>query len=177
MLTCWSEACGITADHCIIERAHLFAIERFLNVSTRTPSSVYEETDICPLYVNTYTRCIHYWLNLERMPDMSSLCTHIHKMYWILAEPWKNGHILCMYSFTQDVLNIDWTLKECQTCSLYVHTYTRCIEYWLNLERMPDSHLLSKSYKILHNLHCKKYKQTNKQRCFMLAFQYGCGFV
>ena len=73
MLTCWSEACG--------ERAHLFAAERFLNVSTRTPSSVYRETDICLLYVHTYTRCTEYRLNLEKMPDMSSVCTHIHKMH------------------------------------------------------------------------------------------------
>ena len=54
----------------IIEKGHLFAIKRFLYVSTRTPSAlVYGETGRYPLHVNTYTRCINYWLNLVRMPD------------------------------------------------------------------------------------------------------------
>ena len=70
MLTYGSEVWGIMADYSIIERVHLFAIKRFLNVSTRTPSAlVYGETGRYPLYVNTYTRCIKYWLNLVRMPD------------------------------------------------------------------------------------------------------------
>ena len=70
MLTYGSEVCGIMADYSIIERVHLFAIKRFFNVSTRTPSAlVYGETGRYPLYVNTYTRCIKYWLNLVRMAD------------------------------------------------------------------------------------------------------------
>jgi len=70
MLTYGSEVWGIMADYSIIERVHLFAIKRFLNISTRTPSAlVYGETGRYPLYVNTYTRCIKYWLNLVGMPD------------------------------------------------------------------------------------------------------------
>ena len=30
-----------------------------------------------------------------------------------------------------------------------------CIKYWLNLVRMPDNRLPSKSYKMLYDLHCK----------------------
>ena len=70
MLTYGSEVWGIMADYSITERVHLFAIKLFLNVSTRTPSAlVYGETGRYPLYVNTYTRCVKYWLNLVRMPD------------------------------------------------------------------------------------------------------------
>ena len=40
------------ADYCIIERVHLFAMKRFLNDSTRTPTAlVYGETGRYPLYV------------------------------------------------------------------------------------------------------------------------------
>ena len=61
MLTYGSEVSGIMADYSIIERVHLFAIKRFLNVSTRSSSAlVYGETGRYPLYVNTYTRCIKY---------------------------------------------------------------------------------------------------------------------
>ena len=67
MLTYGSEVWEIMADYSITERVHLFAIKRFLNVSTRTPSAlVYGQTGRYPLYVNTYTRCIKYWLNLVK---------------------------------------------------------------------------------------------------------------
>ena len=70
MLTYDAEVWGIMADHCTIERVHLFAIKRLLNVSTRTPSAlVYGETGRYPLYVITYVKCIKYWLNLVRMPE------------------------------------------------------------------------------------------------------------
>ena len=70
MPTYGSEVWGIMADYCIIERIHLFSVKRFLNVSTRKPSAlVYVETARYPLYVNTYTRCIKYWLNLVIMPE------------------------------------------------------------------------------------------------------------
>ena len=53
-LTYGSEVGGIMADYSIIERVHLLAIKRFLNISTRTPSAlVYGETGGCPLDVNT----------------------------------------------------------------------------------------------------------------------------
>ena len=71
MLTYGSEVWEIMADYSIIERVYMFAIKRFFfYVSTRTPSAlVYREIGRYPLYVNTYTRCIKYWLNLVRMPD------------------------------------------------------------------------------------------------------------
>ena len=50
MLTSGSEVWGIMSDYSIIETVHLFAINRFLNVSTRTPSTlVYGETGRYPL--------------------------------------------------------------------------------------------------------------------------------
>ena len=58
------------ADYCRTERVHLFAVKRFVNVSTRTLNAlVYGETGRYPLDVNTYTRSVKYWLNLVRMPE------------------------------------------------------------------------------------------------------------
>ena len=90
------------ADYTIIERVHLFAIKRFLNVSTRTPSAlVYGETGRYPLYVNTYTTCIKYWLNLVRMPD-NRLPSKSYKMFYDLHCKNKNnwgggGGGLCLF--------------------------------------------------------------------------------
>ena len=59
-----SEVWRIMADYSIIERVHLFAIKRFLNVSTRTSSAlVYGETGRDPFYVNIYTQDV---LNIGR---------------------------------------------------------------------------------------------------------------
>ena len=50
MLTYGSEVWGMTADNRTIERIHLFAIKRLLNVSPITPNSlVYGETVRYPL--------------------------------------------------------------------------------------------------------------------------------
>ena len=70
MLTYGCEVWGIMADYSITEKVHLFAVKRFLNVSTRTLSAlVYGETGRSPLDVNTYTKSIKYWLNFVRMPE------------------------------------------------------------------------------------------------------------
>ena len=70
MLTYGSEVCGLIADNRTIERIHLFAIKRLLNVSPRTPNAlVYGETCRYALYISTYTRCIKYWLNILRMQE------------------------------------------------------------------------------------------------------------
>ena len=93
MLIYGSEVWGIMADYSITERVHLFAIKRFLNVSTRTPSAlVYGETGRYPLYVNTYTRCIKYWLNLVRMPD-NRLPSKSYKMLYYLHCKNKNNWV------------------------------------------------------------------------------------
>ena len=85
MLTYGAEVWAIMADHCTIERVHLFAIKRLLNASTRTPSAlVYGETGRYPLYVITYVKCIKYWLNLVRMPE-NHLPIKAYKMLCILS--------------------------------------------------------------------------------------------
>ena len=96
MLTYGSEVWGIMADYCTIERVHLFAIKQFLNVSTRTQSTlVYGKTSKYPLYVNTFTRCIKYWLNLVRMAD-SHLPSKSYKMLYDLYCKNKNYWVSCV---------------------------------------------------------------------------------
>ena len=93
VLTYGSEFWGIMADYRITERVHLFADKRFLNVSTRAPSAlVYGETGRYPFYVNTYTRCIKYWLNLVRMPD-NRLPSKSYKMLYDLHCKNKNNWV------------------------------------------------------------------------------------
>jgi hypothetical protein len=70
ILTYGAEAWGLIADHTVIERVHLFAIKRLLNVSAKTPSAlVYGESGRYPLYIQSYTKCIKYWLKVTQMSD------------------------------------------------------------------------------------------------------------
>ena len=58
-------------DKCVhIEKIHLFALKRFLNVDIRTPNDlVYGELGRYPIYINSYIKCISYWLKLTRMDE------------------------------------------------------------------------------------------------------------
>lgn len=95
MLTYGAEVWGLTANHSAIEKIHLFALKRFLNVSIKTPNAlVYAETGRYPLYINTYTKCIRYWLHIvnmsdDRLPKKSydMLCSiqHRNKDTWVSA--------------------------------------------------------------------------------------------
>ena len=65
-----AEVWGLEADLEVAERIHLFAIKRFLNVSSRTPNvMVYGETQRYPLFVNIFVKSVKYWLRILKMPD------------------------------------------------------------------------------------------------------------
>jgi hypothetical protein len=70
MLMYGAEVWGLMADHNRIEKVHLYALKRLLNVSIFTPNTlVYGETGRYPLYVTAYSRCIKYWLDILDMQD------------------------------------------------------------------------------------------------------------
>jgi len=57
-----------------IERVHLLACKRFLNVPLKTPNKlIYGELGRYPLYINTFVRCVKFWFRLlllehDRLP-------------------------------------------------------------------------------------------------------------
>ena len=68
ILTYGSEVWGLCNNQECIERVNLSAQKRFLGVNIRAPRHlIYAETGRYPLYVNTYCRCIKYWLKLTMM--------------------------------------------------------------------------------------------------------------
>ena len=58
----------------------------------------------------------------------------------------------------------------------YVNIHSICIKYWLNIVRMPNNRLPSKSYKMLYDLHYKNKNNWISYVCFTL-YRYGFGFV
>jgi len=63
-----SELWGLDS-HDDVEKAHLFACKRFLNLDNRTPNClVYGEMGRFPLLVNTTIKAVKYWLKLCKLP-------------------------------------------------------------------------------------------------------------
>jgi hypothetical protein len=54
----------------ILEKAHLFACKRFLNVAPQTPNSmVYGDLGRYPVYITSAVRCVKYWLRIANMTN------------------------------------------------------------------------------------------------------------
>ena len=125
-------------DH--IENVHLLACKRFLGVPRRTSNKmVYGELARFPLYVNSFTACIRYWLSLLRMNDERLP----HKAYIMLLELDKAGkqcwaskvrEILCLTGFSfvwlqQGVGQVKGFLKEFKhrLIDMYIQEWTASV--------------------------------------------------
>ena len=71
-----------------IQKAHLFALKRLLNVSPKTPNDmVYGETGRTPLHMDAKVSSIRFWLRLMRM-EAERLP---RKAYNMLVSVYNNG--------------------------------------------------------------------------------------
>ena len=53
-----------------IEKVHIFAMKRFLHVTSITPNDiVYGELGRYPVYINSYLSCVRYWLKIINMDE------------------------------------------------------------------------------------------------------------
>ena len=101
-----AEVWGLEADLKVVERIHLFALKRFLNVSIRTPNvMVYGETGRYPLFVNIFVKTVKYWLRILKMPD--------HRF------PYK-AYKMLLYLHEQN--RKTWASSVCFICFLYGKT-------------------------------------------------------
>ncbi len=54
----------------VIEKAHMFACKRFLNVSVQTPNKmIYGDLGRYPMFITSAVRCVKYWLRITNLPD------------------------------------------------------------------------------------------------------------
>ena len=54
----------------VIEKAHMFACKRFLNVGVQTPSKmIYGDSGRYPMFVTSAIRCVKYWLRIINLSD------------------------------------------------------------------------------------------------------------
>ena len=94
-----------------VEKVHLFAMKRILAVDRRTPNDlIYGELGRYPIYLNSYFRCIRYWLKLILMEE-NRLPKKAYKMLLALDSKGKLTWVtnvrfcLCSYGFQYVWLN------------------------------------------------------------------------
>ena len=54
----------------VIEKAHMCACKRFLNVGVQTPNKmIYGDLGRYPMFVTSAIRCVKYWLRIVNLSD------------------------------------------------------------------------------------------------------------
>jgi len=98
-----SEIWGLdkAAHHC--EKVHLYALKKFLGVSSRTPNDlVYKELNRYPITVNSAVNSIRYWLKLCCMAE-SSLPRKAYLMLYDMdmkgKTNWASQIKMCLYKY------------------------------------------------------------------------------
>ena len=72
-----------------IERVHLYALKRFLNVSLHTSNNkVYAETGRFPLSINLKIKSINYWFKIRNLESTRI----VNQSYQCLLNMCNNGH-------------------------------------------------------------------------------------
>ena len=163
-----------------IEKAHLFALKRLLNVSPKTPNDmVYGETGRTPLHLDAKVSSIRFWLRLMRM-EAGRLP---RKAYNMLANVHNNGRQcwvsavhgnLMMYGFgyvwaNQGVQNVNWFLR------VFRERITDCWRQgWDDRIHERDRYSVYRIFKLEHSLEPYFYCVTNKAlRDVFIRFRMG----
>jgi hypothetical protein len=124
MLNYGCEVWGMNADLKIIERVHLFALKRFLNVSIRTPNVlVYGETGRYPLAVNIKLKCIKYWFRILNMTD-DRLPKKAYKMLLPLLEDKRHTWVSSIrYLLYRHGFNEVWENQGVGNVNVFLRTF------------------------------------------------------
>ena len=88
-----------------IEKVHMFALKRFLNVSLHCSNAVvYGETGRYPLHICHKIRSLKFWIRLQRLPS-GRISRQAYQMLLALHEKGKHNwatdirNLLCMHGF------------------------------------------------------------------------------
>ena len=158
MLTYGAEVGGLIADNRIIERIHLFAIKRSLNVSPRMPNSlVYGESGRYPLYISTYMRCIKYWLNIVRMQE-DRIPLKSYKMLYNVhcnnKNNWASSICFTLYSYGYGHVWENQGLCDIKAflCEFKQRLIDGYLQGWNSDINFKDRYAFSSSFKQTHGL-------------------------
>ena len=111
------------------ENVHQFAMNRLMGVGWRNPSNIiYAEFGRFPIYLNSYTKCIRYWLKLT----MNTISRLPLKVYYIVYNvDCKDKSILVLKVWVCMAFHMHGKLKHCSLFSVL-----RTKDHWLYMTRL-----------------------------------------
>ena len=96
-----------------MDKVHMLACKRFLDVPMRTPNTMtYGELARCPLFVNSYCRCITYWFRLLRM-ERDIIPTQAYQLLLLMDENEKK----CYAKEMKKIFVVQVVLFQCMVKS------------------------------------------------------------
>ena len=157
-----------------IEKAHLFACKRFLNVGWQTPNKmIYGDLCRYPMYITSAIRCIKYWIRVVNLPE-DRLPKKAYRMLHHLQNSGKKtwayhvSQILCANGF-QDV----WDQGNVGDLSAFICLFrqrliSRFHQEWSDSVSTSERFEFYASFKTLFVT--EKYFDCEQLRCFREAY-------
>ena len=183
ILSYGSEVWAVLANLQIIEKIHLFALKRFLCISSRTPKHiVYGESGRYPLFINLYCRALKYWLKLTRCDNNrfpKKAYNTLLDLHFRNLRTWATEicYILYRYGFGEV-----WESQGVGDIKLFMSEFkARLIENyqaeWREKVMSKESYMFYSSFKqsltvsdyLLHGIHVRTRSTLARLRCGMLA--------
>jgi hypothetical protein len=157
-----------------IERVHLYACKRFLNVPIKTPNvMIYGELGRYPLYINSYIRCIKYWLKILHL-DHKRLPWQAYQMLLKLDEMDKR----CWVSNVRNILSqsgfhVVWLSQGVGNVNIFVRTLKERLidmyrQEWDGVIRDKERYRLFSLFK--NSIDYERYISFIDVYCFRVAF-------
>ena len=166
--------------HDSIEKVHLFALKKLLQVSPRTPNTmVYGETGRYPLYINAYVNCIKYWLRLTRLSS-NRLPRKAYNMLLSIHDEGKHCwvtdicHMLCRHG-----LGFVWLNQGVQNVNMFLRTFRQRLvdcfrQGWHSHVDSSDRFSIYKIFKLSHEIEPYfRFVPSNGLRKFVIRFRLG----
>lgn len=157
-----------------LEKAHLFACKRFLNVGWHTPNKmVYGDLGRYPMYVISATRCLKYWFRVVNLPE-SRLPKKAYSMLLHLQNQGKKNWayqvklLLCQNGF-----NDVWTQQSVGDLRVFLNLFKKRLfdafqGEWHASISTSDRFELYSSFKA--NFVTERYFDYAQLRCYREAY-------
>ena len=158
----------------VIEKAHMFACKRGLNVGVQTPNKMINgDFGRYPMFVTSTIRCVKYWLRVINLPD-ENLPKKAYNMLLYLHDLGKKTwtyrvkELLCRNRFG-DV----WLQQNVEHLNRFVSIFKQRLldqfqQDWIDSITSTERFQFYSNFK--HSIHAEKYIDFIQLRCFRVIF-------
>ena len=157
----------------IIEKAHLFACKRYLNVAQNTPNALlYGDLGRHPMYISSAVRCIKFWLRILTLPS-DRLPKKAYNMLLQMEEAGKKSWAyLVKEILLRNGFGCVWTQQGVGCVKTFLSIFRQRLidqyqQDWHSVINDSERFEFYASFK--HVIGAEKYLDTVQLRCFRTA--------